>query len=880
VVDRDTAAALRQVILRMNQKQAPALMQFLWMPDHRYVAELGVDDDASVGVLLEQIATDPLLGPALASIMGPNPALIEFNAITSEYGAQHQALHSDGNTYASPMNYARSFGPSHVLLMQLQDTTVGMGATQVCPGTHFCTEGTYDEDCLTGGAISVPTYAGDAMLMTANSWHRGTAFTDQSQRHVHRVMIAMTFFPQPLARAETRRPSQGLSFSMKWYMWGHTLRDLAVAAGGRSRSTTTQSRLEDSTNWTTATISVQEQTDSTNQHRQSSISQRPWSDLRALGLYHGPVVGSNNQKHNSFSTVTSAHAVANKNWGFDYTTLQLIRYAAGATNVGVYDEFGVYDFVQNGGFSPWLPLALHARVPPYPENYRMDDAELHPAHTWHGFYVLTAERCLVTACVCHALFLAVYLLGLHFCLSKQSTLTQTSTANARPQHQRHQQQECGGGGGMSIVVLRLVLWHFVVCWMAQRVNRFIDESPWARDIAKGHHYNVVFPEAQNTKHSIGLEEDVHGYGLYDGPTVYPYKTDVLIETRMGSRHLAMYNDFIEYHPGNRFWRHMLSQQAIFFVMYNRVGGLPPAFAEAVVRNVVDTTQDQLGSRFLYQDMHTGDWMLLSRENVMKVTRRELHASYPRVLCPLVTEVRFFLSECLYGHLRDTALCRVHAPAFLKRIRKSLIYGLVPVKPPHSLESSSLLPPLLDNSTIRRLFRSHSRIRAVHKAMDPEQSGRSGWKRRRNPLLHRDEDDDDNDNGGRSTVTSEPYPPGLSSLIEGDFVEASDGGWYPARLLRVTAHGVFDIYFVDGSNEFASVDHSEIRPFVPYTRKLGDEKEEAGGDTRVQFWSNDKDAYISCQALEWNKEEDAYKILLLEEGEIVENVDSTQLRRYY
>jgi len=86
--------------------------------------------------------------------------------------------------------------------------------------------------------------AGDALLMNMNSYHRGTAHVDPNAED--RVMLILTFVPRPQTKAESRQLSQGITFSLRWDMWGHTLYDLAHA---------------------------------------DTRMRQPWATLRALGLY-------------------------------------------------------------------------------------------------------------------------------------------------------------------------------------------------------------------------------------------------------------------------------------------------------------------------------------------------------------------------------------------------------------------------------------------------------------------------------------------------------------------------------------------------------------------------------------------------------------------
>ena len=118
-----------------------------------------------------------------------------------------------------------------------------MGATDLCPGTHYCANDDLHEICEAhkiGLHEILPTTtssnattskrrrqrwrAGDAALLNQHVWHRGTAHTDP--RAQDRVMFIVSFISRP---NDPRQLSRGTYFHMKWNMWGHTWHDLGDA---------------------------------------------------------------------------------------------------------------------------------------------------------------------------------------------------------------------------------------------------------------------------------------------------------------------------------------------------------------------------------------------------------------------------------------------------------------------------------------------------------------------------------------------------------------------------------------------------------------------------------------------------------------------------
>ena len=228
VLSDQSATELRDFISARNYNLSVEESIFVIENTNRYSFGLGTEEP-TVAKAVKEIANHPRLGPAIERILGADPALIEMTAITSSYGAVDQYWHDDVVPQGSALKFGRAFGPSYSFFMQLQNTTTAMGATGVCPGTHMCPDGNMDVFCQRDGfqLVNADGYwrAGDVMLMNMNTWHRGAAHTDPNAQD--RVMFILTFVPKPRKRAETRQMSQGITFSLRWDMWGHTLLDLA-----------------------------------------------------------------------------------------------------------------------------------------------------------------------------------------------------------------------------------------------------------------------------------------------------------------------------------------------------------------------------------------------------------------------------------------------------------------------------------------------------------------------------------------------------------------------------------------------------------------------------------------------------------------------------
>lgn len=239
ILTPSTASKMRDFIMRRNDELTDDDAIPLISQEHRWSFPIGGDDDPAVPPILREIATNVLLQSSLDLLLGEDPAMVEFTAITSAYGAGDQHWHSDTDYSASDVHFARSFVPIYSLFIPLQDTTSRMGATSACPGTHLCGDETYLEDLCdklnfqvndTRGRLAVKEEdhvwkMGDGFLMHLNTYHRGPGHTDPNG--AARVMLIMSISPRPEGPHFDRKLlSLGTSYSNRWDMWGITMKDL------------------------------------------------------------------------------------------------------------------------------------------------------------------------------------------------------------------------------------------------------------------------------------------------------------------------------------------------------------------------------------------------------------------------------------------------------------------------------------------------------------------------------------------------------------------------------------------------------------------------------------------------------------------------------
>ena len=272
LLQENTSQALRDTIIEFNTIEENF---FVLGKKARYSYGIRVEQHPAVRQAIHEIVTHPVLQPALRQVLGDEPSIYKFHAITSTAGAPEQNFHWDVIPQKSAAMYARSFMPIYSLFLPLQNTTRAMGSTDICPGTHICTGGT--KFCqrtafrASGRADNWP--AGYGALMNQQMTHRGRKHVDETPGS-ERVLFILAFTPRPrvgnhVQELETRGLSLGGSYATHWSQWGFTTADLAD-------------------NW--------------------RRMQNPWKILRSLGLYK-----------------TTAAA----KWGWDYVTMVLIRIANG-----------------------------------------------------------------------------------------------------------------------------------------------------------------------------------------------------------------------------------------------------------------------------------------------------------------------------------------------------------------------------------------------------------------------------------------------------------------------------------------------------------------------------------------------------------------------
>eukprot|EP00977_Amphora_coffeiformis_P004442 scaffold945_cov170-Amphora_coffeaeformis.AAC.22 len=733
VLQKDTAKNLRDYVSARNYNLTEQESIFVIENENRYSFGLGTDEPV-VAKAMKELTTHPLLRASVEKILGPNPALIEMTAITSSYGAVHQHWHDDVVPFGSPVRHARAFGPSYSVFVQvcicvwviifvcggvekerkraplvaspssclhsfalqygqLQDTTKEMGATGACPGTHYCSGGVEMDLCGEEGFQLVNENGvwatGDALLMNMNSFHRGSAHTDPNAPD--RVMLILTWMPKPKEFAESRRMAQGITFSIRWDMWGHTWDDLA--------------------------------------HATERMGQ-PWATLRSLALYKP----------------------RDAEWGMDYITSSSLRGVGLETG---FDGEAMAKF-QKWGQITWLPMFLQEKgLDPDEEDVWLKycTRTLKKVHTFLGLVVFSAISGYAVICAVVSIL-----------------QTKRSWAHSF---------------GLSILRLGAICAAAYVVFVGLKSH--VDSTRWAADIRGNRRYSSVF--ANDLAYGVKSE----------GLTTLPHRKDVLIENRFGSSYLHFYNDYVNGHPGNRYFLDLVNGVSAAF------GSYPFWLQEATARYVTESVLANQG-RFLEQGVN-GDWYINDFEEAMVYTRKTLVQKTMPVVAAVLQELRFIVSGFRFSTLRNTKLAQKHMAPFLKSFEEKLVAQVLKEEPAGTSPNTSYVrppdvEPLLgpDNVTVLKFKAPVTgtlapALAVKHPLRTPHSN--ATWKRRGKPS---------------KVVPSEPEPGAWFST--GSSVEAFfEGFWFIGEVTQVTAFGKYYVVFPDGDQSWFSREF--VRPFEPY-----------------------------------------------------------------
>jgi hypothetical protein len=296
-------------------------------------------------------------------------------------------------------------------------------------------------------------------------------------------------------------------------------------------------------------------------------------------------------------------------WGVDYVTSASMRIANGDNGFRT-DE--LEEWIERGGFK-FLPAWLEGKV-----NFRRREG-------WPEYLIRTRHLCEEFAKMVSLAGLGGYVAFFFL----------VSLFHGKKHGRMHRRRALLRVASMVVAAYAIFQW----------ARRHVDQSCWAADIKAHRRYRST------VQYETQFADDVFG------PSTFPTRDDVLIETRYGSKQLAMYNDFINGHPANRRFRKLVDQASAAY------GDYPEDFQEATAHLIFNWIGLEHG-RFLYQG-NQGFWMWMDDEDALAHIKKELTIRSNKVVEGLAESIRFGLSDLKYGVLRDTGLALRHAYPYLQ-----------------------------------------------------------------------------------------------------------------------------------------------------------------------------------------------------------------------
>jgi hypothetical protein len=547
--------------------------------------------------------------------------------------------------HGNGVKFGRTYSHSYSLFLPLQDTTGDLGATEFCPGTHFCASDDLWDVCeanrigmhdirpkYTGSSSSSSSSsssvdddkniedeyeydgdgkeeiwrAGDGALFNQQVWHRGTAHVDDDGPD--RVMFIVSFLRRPVVD-DPRQLARGTYFHQKWLNWGSTWQDMTDAA---------------------------------------SALKRPWNILRCLHLWKS----------------------SDRQWGYDLFTATTLRIA----NAQMGGDGDALEQFINGVMTPLhYPERLQGTI-----DYESDEAwQIYLRETISNTYG-SLRKVNYTGHVGFVLFwlIVASISYLYNRLRKQRSQEQ------QQQHQRSVFLTVFKNGAR-----RLAWTHGFVIVLGLYTMYTVRSSKWATDIDSGRTLMRPFPVAEFIDNDPGVQGDL---------TTLPRRLDVLIGTRFDTKSIGAYLKWLDYHPGNRIFDEFVDfyggkfYHSLLHKNKNSNSGihvdvknsslpsssssslLPVSLTEKISAAALYMIEKQHSGRFLMQDYRTGDWKILNSDEVKTYVQTRLFiGGDDTVWAALKEETDLLLDQYRFGSKRKTRSMSWNSQLFLADLSKYL-----------------------------------------------------------------------------------------------------------------------------------------------------------------------------------------------------------------
>ena len=311
-------------------------------------------------------------------------------------------------------------------------------------------------------------------------------------------------------------------------------------------------------------------------------------------------------------------------WGWDYISVQSMRIANEDTGFTGEDLEKFIDKVSFG-----LPFWLQPKV--------------HLETTWDNYlyeFVLIIKY--ITGAI-YAISLLFYLITTVGIVIKNEKFAST------PQKIR----------SLGNAIVPFLLFHACIALCAFGGVHQISQTQWAKDIKKERLYRPLLtrkPTAVANTKNIEV----------------PNPSDILIGTRLSSRFLSSYNQVFDYHPGNILWQEKMSQFDMGGMKFQK---LPTIVQGQLVQDIIDSLVIQQNREFFYQN-ESGNWEAMEIENIKKKIRDTFLCQANPMYKALNEEIEFIKSDCRFGIMHLSSLCRRFSSQHISSIKQKISLGLL------------------------------------------------------------------------------------------------------------------------------------------------------------------------------------------------------------
>jgi Phytanoyl-CoA dioxygenase (PhyH) len=638
VLSKATAAALRHYVLSRNQNATDDDDDGASFPvyptEHRAAFAMdAATEHASIRAAVRELASHRLLYKTISRLLGDaDPAVMEIAAIAVHEGAEPQEWHHDGACVCVRVS-ASVFLPSgcwHTVFL--------FGSTNVCLFRFLTFPKTVEPDGMSAvqfGRTYAQTYSLYIALqdtyetMGATKVCPGTHMCAMPQGKMceHNAILPLTRHHHDNYNRDDDDDNDddnydddaaywaagdGLLFNQQLCHRGE------AHTGGEARvvfivSLTARPNLLDSrvlpeglftmSLWTTWGLSWKDLSEPATWH----MTNKWWRYLRSLGLWRPP----------------------NRSWGMDFLTKSLLEWNMGENGM---EQSELPRYVRSVQKAIGFPDSWHGEIVVIDEDDEVDERDV---NVYHLYIATTLEKFVaMTGKLCAAAVALLLVVSPTVCLATRND--------------RYRPLEKFVFAAFLLPVLCLVtaLWRLRI-------------SEWGASIQSRNRFKNPFPSSTMRVSMLRSE-------IYDnaGPTTTPERNDVLIGTRLLSRHLGGASKWTDFHPGNRVYLDAIDDWHEVFFEYK---ALPNIFQDAVVDQIMDTAR----GRLLRQNWLTGRWMILQGDKHCNQVRIDIVRESRRLFFRLGEQLDVLLAKSRFDVSYRESAMGLETQVQLVRLKDSL-----------------------------------------------------------------------------------------------------------------------------------------------------------------------------------------------------------------